>query len=148
MWKSAPILIETYNWHMERRALYKEYLSKGIYEIENDSSGTGFLYYMICEPPTDRDELKLVADRFLEENNVIESFVIENPDFLKEIYSDGSKPRLWIQFIKPSKEYPIGHHKGTRVGFFGNEIDTYSILTVSVGLYDENEYGYSYYYSR
>ena len=124
---SVPFLIKV--------AIRQEYLEKGIYEVEKTfSHGGSFLetVFMICEPPSDKDELERVVINFIEENDIVQTIKArKTSDFGSQI-DPLEITLIKLYFVKPSKSYPIGWKSGDHAGFFSGFITDHTIIIVRI----------------
>jgi len=122
---AALVFIHYYNQEKVRQ----EFLAKGIYEIGGtftwimvDNSLSA--YYMICQPPTDRDELIQLVLQYIQENNIVQELQKREPDH------NVDETSLW--FIEPSKTFPIGWDSKEPEGWASNGDSMNNHLLISV----------------
>jgi len=125
-------------WYCQQNKIRKEYLEKGIYEVEGNFGlgANGFLstVFMICEPPSDRAELERVVINFIEENDIVQTLKARSIDW------NGAPTQLDalditqidLYFVEPSRDYPIGFDNGYHNGFFSGFITDHTIIEVRI----------------
>lgn len=141
---ATPLLIPYVNGYIVRQ----EYIAKGIYEVGDTfmlNSRDGYnenaiVYYMVCKPPSGRDQLKSMVDNYIKSNNIVEK--------LKARGNGKITGELELDFVKPTKAFPIGWNSGYEEGNYLDkhwlDSDNNSILTVfmPVNAKSEDEYTY------
>lgn len=95
--------------------LRQELMQQEIYEVyftyvaNQEHSET---YYMVCEPPEDRTELRQKVDAFLEENNIIAQVEQRARELVAELGKEQEKDYQLqsydLTFLEPSKDLKIG----------------------------------------
>jgi hypothetical protein len=122
----------------KQSAIRQEYLEKGIYEVE-DTFGLGAndilsTVFMICEPPSDKEELERVVFNFIEENDILQTIkkrkIDQNGIPTQQYYLNINLIKLY--FVEPSKSYPIGWNRGEHAGFFSGFITDHTIIEVRI----------------
>jgi hypothetical protein len=119
----------------------QEYYAKGIYEIEGtyayyDGFNSFGGYYMICEPPTEKDALKELVLNYIQEHDIINDLLNRSP----EINVDAVE----LSFFKPSIGFPVGWkyiHDG-KFSFLALEFDRNLIIRIYIPkkAQSQNEY--------
>ena len=142
----------------KQNLIKQEYLAKEIYEVE----GTFYLVsgsicstvFMICEPPSDNGELECVVIKFIEENNIIQTMKNRKRDDFHTTFdytTDYVDPkRLELNFVKPSKDFPIGWNRGDHSGWLSGLITDYTIVRVRIpwDATDSSDFEFDFYLDR
>jgi len=113
----------------ERHKIKQEYLAKGIYEIEEtfgiDARDDIRSVFMICEPPSNNEDLERMVRDFIQEKNLIQ--------MLKDRVQEKSLVNtVCINFVEPSRDFPIGWKSGERNGYFSDRITDHTIVSAYI----------------
>lgn len=134
---AAFVFIQHYNQEKTRQ----EYLAKGIYEIGGTFTwimvyNSLDVYYMICEPPSERDELIQLVLQYVHENNIVQELQKREPD--RDVDS------IRLSFIEPSKAFPIGWNSKEPGGWAAGTDSMVNHILISVTIpkdaQSKNEY--------
>ena len=130
------VLVQCYHQNQIR----KEYLSAGIYEIEGTFTyvmldNSLFTYYMICEPPSESDELVKVVLQYIEEQSIVKQFQDRTPEYDADCID--------LSFVKPSKSFPIGWNSGDSTGLLGTKkLIDYLLINVRIPKTAQSQHEY------
>lgn len=142
----ALMILATVAPFLNHYRMQQKYIAKGIYEVGGtfvlSSPDGGNQYasvcYMVCKPPTDRNALKSMADKYIQDNNIIET--------LKERGKGKITLDLELEFVKPSKLFPIGWNSGDEQGNYLDKsyLEDNEIMTICIPVNATSEEEYTY----